>query len=138
MIRNRLKEIRKINNNITQEEFAKKLKVPQSTYACYESGKSKIPDIVIDAICLKFNINEEWLRDGKEPRDKEMTEREQKIKQLEKVLDNKSNSLLHSLMCVVDMEPDELRILLDNGLKIHEFYMEKEFKKRVNEKNVTK
>lgn len=134
MIRERLKEIRKINNNITQEEFAKKLKVPQSTYACYESGKSKLPDIVIDAICLKFNINEEWLRDGKEPRDKEMTKRELKIKQLEKVLEGKGDSLLHGIKIIVDMEPEEQKIVLDMGLKIHELHKNKEFIQRINKK----
>lgn len=136
-IKDRLKQIRQ-KEGFSQKDFAESIKLKQQSYAQYETGRVIPPDIVIDMICTKYNVNENWLRTGEGPQDKEMTEREKKIKQLEKALNNKSDSLLHSLMCVVDMEPDELRVLLDNGLKIHEFYMEKEFKKKVNEKNVTK
>lgn len=63
-IADRLKQIRK-HFNLTQDEFSKEVKVGASTLAMWETGARSIKDIHIAAICSTFNIEEEWLRDGK-------------------------------------------------------------------------
>ena len=59
----RIKEIRKINN-LTQQEFADRLKIKRNTVATYEAGKSFPSDAAVSLICREFNVNENWLRTG--------------------------------------------------------------------------
>lgn len=59
----RLKELRK-TLNLTQQEFADKLKVPRNTIGGYEVGKSNPSDAAVNNICREFNVNENWLRYG--------------------------------------------------------------------------
>lgn len=59
----RLKQIRKALN-LTQQEFADRLKIKRNTVATYETGKSNPSDAAVSLICREFNVNEEWLRTG--------------------------------------------------------------------------
>lgn len=59
----RLKQIRKALN-LTQQEFADRLKIKRNTVATYETGKSNPSDAAVVLICREFNVNEEWLRTG--------------------------------------------------------------------------
>ena len=62
-MKDRFKELRK-ELNVTQQEFADKLKISRNFVAQIEMG-SKVPsDRTIDDVCRKFNVNEEWLRTG--------------------------------------------------------------------------
>lgn len=51
--------------DLNQAEFSKRLAIAQSTYAGLENGKSVLRDRHIKLICSTFNVNEEWLREGK-------------------------------------------------------------------------
>lgn len=59
----RLKQIRKALN-LTQQEFADRLKIKRNTVATYETGKSNPSDAAVSLICREFNVREEWLRNG--------------------------------------------------------------------------
>lgn len=59
----RLKKLRK-TLDMTQQEFADKLKVPRNTIGGYEVGKSNPSDAAVNNICNTFNVNERWLRTG--------------------------------------------------------------------------
>lgn len=62
-LKDRFKELRK-ELNVTQQEFADKLKISRNFVAQIEMG-SKVPsDRTIDDVCREFNVNEEWLRSG--------------------------------------------------------------------------
>lgn len=62
-MKGRFKELRK-ELNVTQQEFADKLKISRNFVAQIEMG-SKVPsDRTIDDVCREFNVNEEWLRTG--------------------------------------------------------------------------
>lgn len=62
-MKDRFKELRK-ELNVTQQEFAGKLKISRNFVAQIEMG-SKVPsDRTIDDVCREFNVNEEWLRTG--------------------------------------------------------------------------
>ena len=76
MMKDRIKKIRK-ELDLTQQEFADKLKVPRNTIAGYEVGKSNPSDAAINNICREFNVNEEWLRTGQGDMFTEQTEDEQ-------------------------------------------------------------
>lgn len=62
-MKERLKKLRK-TLDLTQQEFAGKLKVPRNTIGGYEVGKSNPSDAAVNNICNIFNVNEEWLRTG--------------------------------------------------------------------------
>ena len=62
-MKDKFKELRK-ELNVTQQEFADKLKISRNFVAQIEMG-SKVPsDRTIDDVCREFNVNEEWLRTG--------------------------------------------------------------------------
>ncbi len=68
-MKNRIKHIRK-ENKLTQVEFGEKIGVKGNTITNYENGLRNPTDAVILSICREFNINEDWLRYGKEPMNK--------------------------------------------------------------------
>lgn len=55
---------------MTQTEFASKLTLSQNFIAQVESGKKNPSDRTISDICRIFGINEDWIRYGKEPKQK--------------------------------------------------------------------
>lgn len=68
----RLKDLR-LEKNLNQTDFGKKIGLSKSQIACYENGSRKITDRTITTICEKFKVNEEWLRHGIGPQKKQMT-----------------------------------------------------------------
>jgi len=58
---------------LTQQEFADKIGVAQSTIAGYEKGIRKPKELFIRKLCQEFNINENWLRTGKGKMKKELS-----------------------------------------------------------------
>ena len=63
---NRLKQLRKMLN-LSQKELADKLQITQAGLSKIEVGGSTLTDRNIKTICEKFNVNEDWLRNGNEP-----------------------------------------------------------------------
>ena len=59
----RIKQLRKAAN-LTQQEFADRLKIKRNTVATYEAGKSIPSDAAVALICREFHVNDEWLRTG--------------------------------------------------------------------------
>ncbi len=58
-------QIKKIRNelNLTQQQFANKLKTSRNNIAGYETGRNP-SEAVVTLICREFNVNENWLRTG--------------------------------------------------------------------------
>lgn len=63
-MKERFKELRK-TLNVTQQEFADKLKISRNFVAQIEMGNKVPSDRTLDDVCEKFNVREEWLKDGK-------------------------------------------------------------------------
>ena len=65
-MKDRIKEIRKSfpEHGKNQELFAKFLGIPQSNLASYETGRRIPTDAVVQLICEKCDVNEQWLRFG--------------------------------------------------------------------------
>ena len=59
----RIKKLRK-DLNLTQEDFAKKIKISRSNLANIESGQVKVTDRVIWEIVEKFSVSFDWLKTG--------------------------------------------------------------------------
>ena len=63
-INERVKHFRKNTLHISQAEFAAKLGMKQTGISYMERDGSTVTDQTIKAICLLYNVNEEWLRTG--------------------------------------------------------------------------
>lgn len=59
----RFKEIRR-SLKLKQGEFAKEIKLTQGHVSDIENKRKNVSDRVIEIICLKYGINEKWLRTG--------------------------------------------------------------------------
>lgn len=59
----RIKALRKALD-LTQQQFADRVGVKQSTIATYESERNVPSDAVISLICREFSVREAWLRTG--------------------------------------------------------------------------
>lgn len=79
-MKERLKTLRK-HLGLTQQELAEKLNVKRGAIANYEIGRNEPIDAVISLICDKFNVNEEWLREGTGEMFREL-DKEQELAQL--------------------------------------------------------
>jgi transcriptional regulator with XRE-family HTH domain len=62
----RIKELRK-TLNMTQNDFAARIGLGQNTITKYETGLRSPSNQIVFSICREFNVNEDWLRTGKEP-----------------------------------------------------------------------
>lgn len=62
-VRDRLKYIRKING-LKQKEFGDSIGIARSQIACYETGRSSIPDRTIREVSRVYGFNEEWIKYG--------------------------------------------------------------------------
>ena len=62
-IKERFKSIRK-DTKLSQKEFGNLIHLSQSQIASYESGHRSITPRTIDDVCVKFNVNKEWLLTG--------------------------------------------------------------------------
>lgn len=60
----RIKKIRR-QLDMTQSEFASRIKSTQNTIARYETNNRTPSSPVIALICREFNVNEEWLKYGR-------------------------------------------------------------------------
>lgn len=87
----RLKKLRK-TLELTQQEFADKLRVPRNTIGGYEVGKSNPSDAAVNNICNTFNVNENWLRTGEGEMFIEMTRDEEIAAFVAKTLHSEEDS----------------------------------------------
>ena len=77
----RIKELRKAQKSpITQQEFADRVGIKQSTVATYEADRNVPSDAVISLICREFNVREAWLRDGTGEMFEQLTEDEERAR----------------------------------------------------------
>ena len=87
----RLKELRKYKN-MTQQEFADKLKIKRPTIANYEADRVEPSSAVIAGICREYGVNEIWLRSGEGDMFQAMTEDEELAAYLGDVMNDETAS----------------------------------------------
>lgn len=62
----RIKELRK-SHSLSQKDFATKIGISQRSVSWSEQPGNNVPDSTIKSLCMAFNVNEDWLRNGTEP-----------------------------------------------------------------------
>lgn len=117
-MKNRIKQIRNSNPNWkSQDLFASFLGIPKANLSSYETGRRAPTDAVIQLICEKCSVNEEWLRNGTG----EMFQPENKNDEISKLFGNVLKSsdddfkyrLINALAKLDDSGWDNLEKLLD-------------------------
>lgn len=88
----RIKQIRE-QNEMTQEEFGKKIGAARNTIANYENGNRTPSNAVITSICREFSINENWLRTGDGDMDIELTRNQEVQEFANKVMKDFDDSI---------------------------------------------
>jgi len=63
-INERLKAVR-TTLNLSQRDFSKGIFLRQSSYARIEQGKIIINERIIELVCVKYNVNKTYLKEGK-------------------------------------------------------------------------
>lgn len=66
-INERIKDFRKSIVQMSQREFADKLGMKQTSVSTFERPGGTVTDPTIKALCLAFNLSEDWVRYGTEP-----------------------------------------------------------------------
>ena len=72
----RVKVVRKAQD-MTLEEFGKRLNVTKVTMSNIERGNRSLTERMLKDICREFNINEEWLRTGEGDMVQKLSEEEE-------------------------------------------------------------
>lgn len=102
----RIKELRK-ELGLTQQEFSDRIGVKRNTIAQYESGRNAPIDAVITLICREFNVNEEWLRNGKGEMFQPKSRNEELFEFAVKVAEGPPNTLQAQLLSVMARLTDD-------------------------------
>lgn len=63
MVCERFKKVR-VSLKMKQGDFAKEIKTTQGHVSDIENKRKNVSDRIIEIICLKFNVRDEWLRNG--------------------------------------------------------------------------
>lgn len=96
----RIKKIRKCLD-LTQQEFADKLKIKRNTVATYETGKSNPSDAAVVLICKTFNVSETWLRTGEGKMFVELPRNEALAAQIQQFLQGGTDSFRERLVSLL-------------------------------------
>ena len=64
MISERIRHLRKNVLGLTQQAFAAEIKISRSNLGNIETGEVAVTERLISSICDKYDVNEEWLRNG--------------------------------------------------------------------------
>lgn len=111
----RLRELRKYFN-MTQIDFAKRLKLSNGHISDMEKGRKNITDPVIRLIALEFNVNEEWLRTGNGNMLNTQSEDEELAYLLGKILASHNDFVKHTMLSLARLSPEEWT-LVENIIK---------------------
>lgn len=118
-MKNRIKELRN-SLNLTQNEFGEKIGCTRDAIAAYERGVT-VKDAIIKLICIEFNVNEEWLRNGTGAMIKELTKEEEIASYFGKLLATDNNSFQKRFIIALSKMDDDgwsvIENLIDNITK---------------------
>lgn len=116
-MKDRIKAIRK-HYDLTQAEFGDRIGVKGNTITNYENDLRNPSDAIIVSICREFNVNEEWLRNGKGEMLNPITKNDEISKLFGEVLkennDDFKRRLISALAKLDDVGLEKLENLIDN------------------------
>ena len=118
-MKDRIKKLRR-HLDLTQQEFADRIKIKRGGVANYEIGRNQPSDSVISLICREFNVNEDWLRNGGSDDDMfiKLTEDEELAMYTQMLLDSSTDdvvaNLIKKFICIYEkLDADSKQVLMN-------------------------
>lgn len=120
-MKERLKELRKNHKcGKTQDMFANFLGISKSNLASYEAGRRTPSDAVIQLICEKCGVSEDWLRNGVGDMFKQ---RDGSFSEIRSELDDSDDDFIKSFITVyMELDEDSKEVLRQIATKMSEKY----------------
>lgn len=112
MISLRIKQLRK-KLNLTMDQFGKSLGVTKSTISNIENGNRNATNHFIKSVCLNFNVNEDWLRNGTGDMFVELTPDEEIEQFIGDVLNDKEDNFKRRLISALAKLDDSDWLVLE-------------------------
>lgn len=107
-MKDRILKIRK-DNKLTQDAFAERLNLSKNFVWMLEKGDRAPSDRTILDICREFNINEEWLRSGKEPMKKILNPDDRYSHNLAKLTNIDDETIMNWVNTIAETNPAMLK-----------------------------
>lgn len=125
----RVKEVRK-TQNMTLEEFGKRLNVTKVTMSNIERGNRSLTERMSKDICREFNINEQWLRTGEGDMTRKLSEEEEIATLVSDVLeDGRENPFYEIILEIIrtynELSPASQAVLREASQKLVENLIKK-------------
>lgn len=98
----RIKQLRK-EINISQEEFGKRIGIGKTSVSKIETGENSPSEQTIMLMCREFNVNEEWLRNGKGDMFIKLTHMEKAYNRFGYIMENSSPSKKAALALLLEL-----------------------------------
>lgn len=109
----RLKTLRK-ELGLTQQEFSDRLGIQRSTYSKYELGTNIPTSAVINLICDRCHVSENWLRTGEGPMFVDISRADELARLIEDTMSDESGEIKRRIAtAVLRLTPDQLRACTD-------------------------
>lgn len=109
--RERIKYYRETIAGLSQSKFAQSLEISKSNLANIEVGRVNLTDRVINNICDTYNINEEWLRTGEGPMEKQKTRDEEILSFIDKIKETDNVFAKRFIMALSKLSYDEWKTI---------------------------
>lgn len=105
---------------ITKTEFAKRLNVSQAFVSQLCSGAGNPSDRTISDICRLFDVEEDWLRYGLEPKRASRSEEEEIAEMVAKALTGSDDFKKAVIRMICTRTPEQLKVLEDALRELYE------------------
>lgn len=106
----RIKKIRD-DNDLSQDEFGKKIGSARNTIANYENGNRTPSNAVILSICREFNVNKEWLEKGIGEQYIEMSEEEELSKLIYEIIQGNDEFILDFIKTYMKLDSKSKEVI---------------------------
>ena len=104
----RFKEIRK-ELGMKQNDFAQEIKLTQGHVSDIENLRKGVSERIIEIICLKFGINEEWFRTGKGAMKNPISDEEQYSINIAKLQRTDNETIISWVNASAETKPELLK-----------------------------
>lgn len=106
---------------LTAEKFGAKVGVKRNTVSQWENGVNAVTEQMLKSICREYNVNEEWLRDGKGEMFEKLDRNADIARLTKKMLNEESNSFKNRLISILsNLSEDEWESLEKRMRELYE------------------
>ncbi len=102
----RIKQLRK-ELGLTLDKFGEKIGVGKSAISKIERGENGVSEQMLKSICREFNVREEWLRTGEEPKHVQMNRDEHVADIVKKALASDDEFVINTFTALGQLTPAE-------------------------------